>query len=87
MHRHLPARTPRYHSRRVKTRTFQEGDLVLRLIQDKKGMHKLSPPWEGPFAIGRVLGNDAYYLIDVRGDGKLDVKRPWNVNLLRKFYS
>ena len=34
----------RYHSRRVKTRTFQEGDLVLRLIQDKKGMHKLSPP-------------------------------------------
>src|SRR3954470_14391751 len=33
----------RYHSRRVKTRTFQEGDLVLRLIQDKKGMHKLSP--------------------------------------------
>ena len=77
----------RYHSRRVQARTFQEGDLVLRLIQDKKGMHKLSPPWEGPFAIGRVLGNDAYYLIDVRGDGELDVKRPWNVNLLRKFYS
>ena len=24
----------RYHSRRVKSRTFQEGDLVLRLIQD-----------------------------------------------------
>ena len=37
----------RYHSRRVKTRTFQEGDLVLRLIQDKKGMHKLSPPLGG----------------------------------------
>lgn len=76
-----------YHSRRVRTRTFQEGDLVLRLIQDKKGMHKLSLPWEGPFAIGRVLGNDTYYLTDVRGDRKLDVNRPWNVNLLRKFYS
>ncbi len=37
--------------------------------------------------LGRVLGNDAYYLINVRDDGKLDVKRPWNVNLLRKFYS
>ena len=24
-----------YHSRRVKSRTFQEGDLVLRLIQDQ----------------------------------------------------
>ena len=36
----------RYHSRRVKSRTFQEGDLVLRLIQDQSDMHKLSPPWE-----------------------------------------
>ena len=34
-----------YHSRRVRTRTFQEGDLVLRLIQDQTDMHKLSPPW------------------------------------------
>src|SRR4051812_39119276 len=56
----------RYHSQQVRTRTFQEGDLVMRLIQDKKGMHKLSPPpWEGPFAIGRVLGNNAYNLTDV----------------------
>ena len=41
----------RYHGRRVKTRTFQEGDLVVRLIQDQTGMHKLSPPWEGPFVV------------------------------------
>ena len=34
----------RYHSRRVRTRTFQEGDLVLRLIQNQTDMHKLSPP-------------------------------------------
>ena len=33
----------RYHSRRVRTRTFQEGDLVLRLIQYQTDMHKLSP--------------------------------------------
>ena len=59
----------RYHSRRVRTRTFQEGDLVLRLIQDTKGMHKLSPPWEGPFVIKKVLGNDSYYLADVRDYG------------------
>jgi hypothetical protein len=36
-------------------------------------MHKLSPPWQGPFTIGRVLGNDAYYLIDIRADDKLNV--------------
>src|SRR4051812_13230747 len=32
----------RNHSRRVQTHTFQEGDLVLQLMQDKKGMHNLS---------------------------------------------
>ena len=55
-------------------------------------MHKLSPPWEGPFAISRVLGNDAYYLTDVRKDDKgepltREVERPWNINLLRRFYT
>ena len=57
-----------YHSRRVKTRTFQEGDLVLRLIQDQTDMHKLSPPWEGPFVVRKNLHNGSYYLIDVRED-------------------
>ena len=56
----------RYHSRPVKTRTFQEGDLVLRLIQDQTYMHKLSPPWEGPFVVSKNLNNGSYYLIDVR---------------------
>ena len=57
-------------------------------------MHKLSPPWEGPFIISRVLGNDSYYLVDARkrdaddDDSKLaEVERPWNVNLLRCFYT
>ena len=47
----------RYHSRRVKTRTFQEGVLVLRLIHDQTDMHKLSPPWEGPFVVSKNLNN------------------------------
>ena len=55
----------RYHSRRVKIRTFQEGDLVLRLIQDQTNRHKLSPPWEGPFVVSKNLNNGSYYLIDV----------------------
>nr|XP_051211286.1 uncharacterized protein LOC127328751 [Lolium perenne] len=81
-----------YHSRLIRSRSFQEGDLVLRLIEDKKGMHKLSPPWEGPFAISRVLGNDAYYLTDVRKEDNgepltREVERPWNINLLRRFYT
>ena len=50
----------RYHSRRVKSRSFNEGDLVLRLIQKSEGMHKLSAPWEGPFVVTKVLGNSSY---------------------------
>ena len=34
----------RYHSRRVRDRAFNIGDLVLRLVQSNKDRHKLSPP-------------------------------------------
>ena len=56
----------RYYNRKVRPRSFQEGDLVLRLIQRIAGQHKLSAPWEGPFIISKVLGNDSYYLIDTQ---------------------
>jgi hypothetical protein len=92
----------RYHSRRVRQRSFRVGDLVLRLIQDRKGLHKLSPPWEGPFVVSKVLLNGSYYLVDIK-DGykkkrgrkrkrKVDdkyeeTKRPWNIEQLRPFYT
>jgi hypothetical protein len=47
----------RYHSRKICPLAFREGDLILRLVQNTKGMHKLSSPWEGPFIVSRVLGN------------------------------
>ena len=47
----------RYHSRKVKPLVFHEGDLVLRLVQCTAGMHKLSPPWEGPFIVSKALKN------------------------------
>jgi len=56
----------RYYNRKVKPRYFQEGDLVLRVIQRTAGQHKLSTPWEGPFIISIVLGNDSYYLIEAQ---------------------
>ena len=34
----------RYYNREVKPRSFQEGDLVLMLIQRTAGQHKLSAP-------------------------------------------
>jgi hypothetical protein len=83
----------RYHSRKIRLLVFREGDLVLRLIKNTKGMHKLSSPWEGPFIVSRVLGNGVYYLVDVQEPRKnkadnsdKEMERPWNVNLLRPFF-
>ena len=67
---------------------------MLWLIQRTAGQHKLSAPWEGPFVISRALGNDSYYPIDAqkpkvrkRDDFGKESERPWNANLLRRFYS
>jgi len=73
-----------YHSRRVKSTTFQEGDLVLRLIQDQTNVHKLSPPWEGPFVVSKNLNNGSYYLIDIREHkdsrkSEEETRRLWNI--------
>ena len=85
----------RYHSRRVRHRSFKEGDLVLRLKQERD--HKLAPPWEGPFVISKALNNGSYYLVDIReikdrppnflqkrtredsGDIYDEIERPWNI--------
>ena len=72
-----------YHSGRVRSRSFNEGDLVLRLKQ--KSHHKLSPPWEGPFVIAEVLSNGAYRLKDMKTD--VVYTNPWNIAQLRHFYT
>ena len=81
-----------YHNRWVKTRSFQEGDMVLRLIQDQTDMHKLSPPWEGPFVDSKNLNNGSYYLIDVRDHkdsrtSEEETRRPWHIAHLRPYYT
>ena len=67
---------------------------MLRLIQDTKGRHKLSSPWEGPFIVSRALLNNAYYLTDAREPKKdkadtsfEETERPWNADLLCRFHA
>jgi hypothetical protein len=83
----------RYNSQKICPLAFREGDLVLRLVQSTKGMHKLSPPWEGPFIVSRVLRNGAYYLINAQEPRKnktdksdKETEHPWNVSLLRPVF-
>jgi hypothetical protein len=73
----------RYHARRVRPRGFQVGDLVLRLRQDARGRHKLTPPWEGPFIIAKILKPGTYKLANDQGEV---CSNAWNIEQLRRFY-
>jgi hypothetical protein len=44
----------RYRERFVHSRELKVGDLVLRRILNREGLHKLSPSWEGPFKVMEV---------------------------------
>jgi hypothetical protein len=73
----------RYHARGVRSRDLQVGDLVLRLRQDARGRHKLTPPWEGPFVIAKVLKPGTYKLANSQGEV---YSNAWNIRQLRRFY-
>ena len=68
----------RFYNRRIKSKSFLEGDLVWKVIlpMDKKSKAygKWSPNWEGPFEIEKVLSNNAY---SIRKMGSGDA---WSIN-------
>jgi hypothetical protein len=66
----------RYHARGVRSRYLQVGDLVLRLRQDARGRHKLTPPWEGPFIIAKILKLGTYKLANSQGEV---YSNAWNI--------
>jgi hypothetical protein len=71
-----------YHSRRLRPRSFEVADLVLRLKQD--GHEKLESPWIGPYVVTEVIPGGAYRLQDKK-TGQVE-GNPWNVAQLRRFY-
>ena len=71
-----------YHSRRLRPRSFVEGDLVLRLKQ--KRPNKFESPWEGPYVITEVIPGGAYRLKHV--ESGVAYSNPWNIAHLRRFY-
>jgi transposase InsO family protein len=73
----------RYQARKVRRRDFNEEDLVLRLCQDNRGRHKLSPPWEGPYVVVKVLKPGTYKLANEDGE---ELTNAWNIQQLRRFY-
>ena len=73
----------RYQSREVWAKTYNVGELVLRLKEKKK--NKLKLKWEGPFIIDQVLTGGAYRPRDA-SDNRLK-PNPWNAARLRRFYA
>jgi hypothetical protein len=71
-----------YHSRRVRGRSFETGNLVLCLKQTSTS--KLEPPWEGPYLVHEVILGGAYRLRNPKM-GK-DVENPWNAAQLCRIY-
>jgi hypothetical protein len=72
-----------YQARKVHRRDFSEGDLVLRLRQDNRGRHKLSPLWEGPYIMVKVLKPSTYKSANEDGE---KLTNAWNIQQLRRFY-
>jgi hypothetical protein len=53
----------RYHQRFVRSRELRVGDLVLRRILNREGLHKLSPSWEVPFKVTKVCRPESIRLL------------------------
>jgi hypothetical protein len=73
----------RYQARKIRRRDISKGDLVLRLRQDNRGRHKLSPPWEGPYVVVKVLKPGTYKLANKDGE---ELTNAWNIQQLHRFY-
>ena len=73
----------RYQSREVWAKTYNIGELVLRLPEKKKD--KIKPKWEGPFVIDKFLTGGVYHLRNA-SDNRLE-PNPWNAARLRRFYA
>ena len=69
-------------SREMQAKTYNVGDLVLRLSVKKKD--KIKPIWEGPFIIDEVLTGGAYRLRNA-SDNRIE-PNPWNAAQLQRFY-
>nr|XP_025607235.1 uncharacterized protein LOC112698023 [Arachis hypogaea] len=77
----------RKHNRRVKPRTFKEGDLILRRTEEARrppAHGKLAANWEGPFRVTKVLGKGAYQLQTLQGKA---TPGNWNVSSLKMYIS
>lgn len=71
------------YNKKVQTRRFLKGDLVIKRADALKPTKKLDPNWEGPYIMKEVLQGEAYQIKDMEGRV---LPRPWNITNLKKYY-
>lgn len=69
-------------NKKVRSREFKAGDLVLKRIDLPGG--KFDPKWEGPYVVKDVYSTNAFRLAD--SDGIEHIK-PTNVGHLKQYYA
>ena len=75
-------RIARHFNSKVRQRSFEIGDLVLKRIMTATGV--FGPNWEGPYVIGQKLLDGTFKLTTVDGD---QIPRAWNSNHLRPYFT
>ncbi|XP_070662449.1 uncharacterized protein [Malus domestica] len=77
----------RAYNKKVKLKTFKEGELVWKAIlplgAQVRGFGKWSLTWEGHFIINQVLDKGGYYLADMEGGLQ---RYPINAKFLKKYH-
>ena len=69
---------------KLRPRTIEVADLVMRKAHLYQLENKLSPKWTGPFCVIKVLGNGAYKLETL--EGRI-IPRTWNEANLKFYFS
>jgi len=81
------ARISRWHDKRVKAKTFEQGELVWKLIlpigTKNSKFGKWSPTWEEPFRVSRCVPGNAYILETLEWE---EYSRALNEKYLKKYY-
>ena len=80
-------RVGRWYDKKVKAKSFDQGDLVRKLVlpigtKDPK-FGKWSPTWEGPYKISKYIPGNAYILETLEGE---EFFSALNGKYLKKYY-
>ena len=83
-HQLYQGRIARAYNKKVRTRVFKEGDLVLKKISVAEDQSKWAPNYEGPYVVKKAFSGGALILTNMDGE---NLPRPVNSDVVKKYYA